>query len=557
MNKYSYEIKKGYCFIEKNKNVDIWQAREILLSKKQRLYTKATREDMSVCLSSTYLKCPYCGEEYTANSNSKLYSRVRRLPLSERLTKEKIMNWTDTQLSFFPDDINKTLLISEPMTKFSKFCCPKCKGISEHSDSIRHVEVSRKKKKVVVKSEIANINEIFAMSWIKSETISIAFPMYETIIFDCYKGKIYIKLENAEGNLVAHSNITGMPHLINDSAVCNAIGTSKLVNRTVKRMFCDIWEQKLPFSGKEFTVENIFKMTMFVNYPKSFYGYIPYELESINVEKSFKRMARKMNNSVNTIQLFEKSMLPQVKSVKKTFFDKLGLFFYLKEAELLWNEINDYNLFCKLMQSDSVFNVLSSIHMRPGIMFFVKDYCKIKGSKSFVQRTLHSWGDLVAEAIDYVTMSNGLKKEVQLSWQSERKIGRIVRRKALYSTPMHEPDERIKDCNINGYDFFWLRTSKDYVTASNELDNCLGSWSPEDSPVVCVKKDNEYVAAIEVNDGKIIQAYGYDNCSIGSDEELYNAYKIWMKTFSLQKQEYEHLLEELDDDEMEFLPECI
>ena len=296
---------------------------------------------------------------------------------------------------------------------------------------------------------------------------------------------------------------------------------------------------------------------MFVDYPKSFYGYIPYELEIMNVEKSFRRIARKMNNSIYAIQLFKKSKLPQVKSVKKTFFDKLGLFFYIKEAELLWNEINDYNLFCKLMQSPAIFNALSSIHMRPGIMCFVKDYCRIKGSKSFVHRTLRSWDELAAEAIDYATMSDRLKAELQESWQTERKIGRIVRRRALYSTPMHEPDERIKDCNINGYNFFWLRTSKDYVIASNELDNCLGSWSPGDSTVVCVKKGDEYVAAIEVNDGKIIQAHGYDNCSIRSDEELYNAYKIWMKTFSLHKQEYEHLFEELDDDEMEFLPNCI
>lgn len=556
MNKYSYEIQKGYCFVEKHHKMDVWQARDILLSKRQKVYTKAKRTGTEVELVSTYLKCPYCGKEYVANSHSKFYSRVRRLPAADRLEKEKVLKWADTQLSLFDDDMCKTLFISEPMTKFSKFCCPECKGVSEYSDSLRRVEVSCDKKKIIVKSEIVNINEIFAMNWIKNETISILFPMFETIIFDCYKGRVYIKLEDAEGNLIARSDITGLPHLIKDSAVCNAIGTNKLVNRAVKRMFSDIWEKGIPFSGKEFTIENIFKMTMFVDYPKSFYGYIPYELESMNVEKSFRRIARKMNNSINAIQLFNNSELPQVKSIKKIFFDKLGLFFYLKEAELLWKEINDYNLFCRLMQSDSVFNVLSSIHMRPGIMFFVKDYCDIKGSKSFVQRTLHSWGDLVAEAIDYVTMSDSLKKAVQLNWQCEHKIGRIVRRKALYSTPMHEPDERIKDCTINGYDFFWLRTSKDYVTASNELDNCLGSWSPEDSPVICVKKDDEYVAAIEVNDGKIIQAHGYDNCSIRSDEELYNAYKIWMKTFSLRKQEYEHLLAELDD-EMEFLPDCI
>jgi len=557
MNKQCYEIQKGYRFFEKYQKLDVWQARDILLSKKQRLYTKAKRTGTEVELTSTYLKCPYCGEEYVANSHSKFYSRVRRLPVADRIEKEKVLKWADTQLSLFDDDMCKTLFISEPMTQFSKFCCPKCKGVSEYSDSMRRVEVSRNKKKVIVKSEIVNINEIFAMGWIKSETISIVFPMYETIIFDCCRGRIYIKLEDAEGNLVAHSDITGLPHLIKGSAVCNAIGTNKLVNRAVKRMFSDIWEKNIPFSGKEFTIENIFKMTMFVDYPKSFYGYIPYELESMNIEKSFRRIARKMNNSINAIQLFKNSELPQVKSIKKTFFDKLGLFFYLKEAELLWNEINDYNLFCKLMQSPSVFNALSSIHMRPGIMCFVKDYCRIKGSKSFIQRTLRSWDELAAEAIDYATMSDRLKAELQESWQTERKIGRIVRRRALYSTPMHEPDERIKDCKINGYDFFWLRTSKDYVIASKELDNCLGSWSPGDSPVVCVKKGDEYVAAIEVNDGKIIQAHGYDNCSIRSDEELYNAYKIWMKTFSLHKQEYEHLFEELDDNEMEFLPDCI
>ena len=36
MNKQCYEIQKGYRFVEKYQKMDVWQARDILLSKKQR-----------------------------------------------------------------------------------------------------------------------------------------------------------------------------------------------------------------------------------------------------------------------------------------------------------------------------------------------------------------------------------------------------------------------------------------------------------------------------------------------------------------------------------------
>lgn len=78
-----------------------------------------------------------------------------------------------------------------------------------------------------------------------------------------------------------------------------------------------------------------------------------------------------------------------------------------------------------------------------------------------------------------------------------------------YSIRMHLPEEKIKNCNIDGYDFTWLKSSNDYIDAGHNLNNCLLDWKTTDSPVIVVKNKGEFVAAIEVAGNVIVQAYGY------------------------------------------------
>ncbi len=120
---------------------------------------------------------------------------------------------------------------------------------------------------------------------------------------------------------------------------------------------------------------------------------------------------------------------------------------------------------------------------------------------SFIKNVQYGWRDMLLAAIDYSCANSNVKKAIQENWKGNCSIGRIVQRKPLYSVPMKRPEERIVDCNIDGYDFFWLRSSNGYEIAGKKLKNCLASWGVDNSPVVCVKKMNNMLQQLRFRTG--------------------------------------------------------
>ena len=83
------------------------------------------------------------------------------------------------------------------------------------------------------------------------------------------------------------------------------------------------------------------------------------------------------------------------------------------------------------------------------------------------------------------------------------------------------------------------------------MQNCLGNWRPNDAPVVCIRRKEEYVGAVEVSDGKIIQARGFDNSELEKDPRLMAVLEKWRDRYGL-------LWIETEDDDLfddDFLPE--
>ena len=73
-NKLSIKIPLGYTIIKKSKKVDIWEAEDILTSKKRNKYTQAIRRDASAELIGDFLVCPVCNSHYVANSRNKMFN---------------------------------------------------------------------------------------------------------------------------------------------------------------------------------------------------------------------------------------------------------------------------------------------------------------------------------------------------------------------------------------------------------------------------------------------------------------------------------------------------
>lgn len=529
------QIPMGYKLEDKIEYVKVWQAESFLLSKRVKRYTRAVRHGVDVELYSRWLKCPYCGKEYIANTNSPLLFKGdnKRFFCIDKPSKEQIKKWSSLQMSLFDDRDNEELVVARPIEKLGQFNCLCCDNESYESSANRQVVLSVDRKKVSVKCEIIQIDEILSLGWISTKEVRISFPIFEVITFDLGNGKVYVKIENNQGTVLCQRDVSANPEQLKGGAVYKVLTENKIILRSVKRLFQEVWGCDLPFSWKQIDVIALFKMTMFVGYRKSFYDCVPYVQNSFQIDKGFSARIKRMHFANNLIDLYQKVDLPPAKSIRRIMFSEPGLFFYVDEIKCVWDAIGDVNLLSRFLVGDRVYEILSAIHMRPGIMDFIYDYCKVKGPICFLTNIDVHWDMIQKQAIDYCCMSYRMRVEAQCKWNHKNDRGGETMEN-VYSVPMCKPDEHIKDCVINGFSFCWLRNSNDYAIASEHLQNCLDEWEYYNSPVVGVRRKDRFVAAIEVYKGKVVQARGYDNGSLDKDPPLNEAFKKWMARFKLE-----------------------
>lgn len=532
-NKVSLKLPLGYKIIRETETVNIWEAERILTSKRRNRYIQANRKDTSAELIEDVLICPICNSRYPANTRNKMFHHFN--DTNKSLNFDNIVrSWSDTQLSFFDEYRSPNLYISSPIRKPESFTCPKCNKQLKYSEKERQVDIISRKKKIVVKCEIMDISEIFSINWLPNNLFSISFPMYEIVIFDFAKGRISAKLKSKNDDVLSVRDITDHPEFLTGDVVGNSISNYKLVNRIIKRFFAYNWGNKLPFDGSYITVVDFFKMTMFVGYTKEFYDYIPYKLRTYSIETSFKKIASKIKNAQNIVNVYEGSTLPNVKSIRKICFERPGVFFYLEELERLSEIIDDSNVFCSLLKSTNIMDVLLELHIRPQIIEYFIDYISVKGNIAFVKGIEKLWCELRYEAIDYISMSNDIKSRIRCNWHKKNYFKERRWNDTYHSIPMMQPLKEIKDCTIDGYKFYWLRNSNDYISAGDKLKNCLGRWCTSNWPVVCIKKQERYVAAVEISETGIEQAFAFDNRRIESDEPLFKVFEKWRKLNNLE-----------------------
>lgn len=324
MNKtINLSIPLGFKVIEKIENMKVWQAEEHLLTKRYRRYTKAVRKDDEAYLHSKYLVCPHCGKGFVLNSNSDVLIETseKYWNLRYRVPKAIIREWATMQLSLFEDELNKELLVSSCIDPPTKFSCPNCERTSHASSLERQVELKLKHKKVIVKCEIAEIDELLSLEWIKAKELRISFPIFEVVTFDFLRGRVYVKVEDIHGTVLCRRDITSTPELLRGGAVYKVLNSNKIVMRNVKRLFIEAWGEDLPYTDRQIDLSELYKMTMFVGYPASFYVCIPFAQGSYAVEKSFRSQARKLHLAKNIDNVYLQSLLPQTKSVRRVMFE--------------------------------------------------------------------------------------------------------------------------------------------------------------------------------------------------------------------------------------------
>lgn len=519
------QIPLGYRITERVEYMDIGSAEKVLLTKRRRRYTHAVRTEDQAALYSRDIRCPHCNQIFLANTASPLLSQRDRR--EDHRIKTRIRQWADGQLSILDQEGDWGLSLYAPLAVQGSFRCPVCQGESSRTDRTRSVELTAQNHKVIVKCCVAGFQELMQPVWLKGKLLQIAFPLYEVLTFDFLRGRIYVRLEDGAGNVEARWDVTEEPASLESGACWKMLTQNKLVIRRTRQLFAGCWGEALPLSARETDVFSLFAMTRFVGYPKSFYAAIPYEQASYRLYESFRATARRMHNARDLCRLYRRSGLPKAKTVRRSLFENPALFFYLDQIRFLWELLQDPNLLCRLLESGNRYAVLSGLHLRPGIRQYLQDYCREKGANIFCDAITRRWERHYSRAQEYCCMNSAMRKQVRKGWSGKQDSSLPEPEMPEISVPMCRIDPRIQDCRVDGYDFFWLVSSNDYLAAGQKLQNCLNHWRNTDDPVVGVKRCGGYVAAIQLRKGVIVQARGYDNCSVEEDPKLYEAIDKW------------------------------
>ena len=335
-------------------------------------------------------------------------------------------------------------------------------------------------------------------------------------------------------------------NLYSDDPIFELINLYKPVNRELKNQFAKIFRGPLPFRTKELTVEQFLLMTEFIGYDSAFYSALPYADKGDLIERRFLKSAKRLHDAKKVPNIFEKTILPKVKSIRKIFFCNPALFFYTGELEQLWKIIEDINLFRNFITSKNIFFELAFLCKMPYLIDFYTEYKAEIGIKklyhNFFQATNRYW--LYNYVSWYYLLSEYDKKIERKKWHNgwlekrddfegiENDMG------ALFGVSI--PDCSSKDfkhpgleCRINGYSFRRLKNSMEFLRAGKELKNCLDDWQFFRNNVYGIMDNGKYVAAVEIKDNVIIQAHTCRNGDISDNRSIKQAFDIWKSRNSM------------------------
>jgi DNA-directed RNA polymerase subunit M/transcription elongation factor TFIIS len=529
------QIQKGFIHNHKTMLVDIFEAKTLLKNDQQLLFTKVSRKDNEINLTQDSIKCPYCGHEVLQYRH--FLSRSNQIL---NVSEKQIENFLSEQISFFEPTI-RSLSFNERDIKES-YTCVKCGYVAPISEKYIDVNITDNKEVLFFSFEVG-IKELLSLPWMPTKFSGISAPIEETVTFNLKSGNVIFSARDQITTFFTMELRTNSYYAIDSIPVTafDLINKDIIIKRIIRKKFTKYWELTLPYSDVELNLEKFVLMTRYINYPRNFYDAIPFCYDSKQLDASFYKIAIQLHNGNDVPMLYTRLYLPDKKSVKKIVYENPGLMFYSTEINFLWKVVQNTDAFCKLLLSEPIYSLLSVLHIYPGIGQYYSECCIRKGSTNFVEMLINHSDILNYSAINYFAMSDFPKKLEQEKWGS-MKTSEIIAEignyfscaiKNIYSLPLHNIDESIRPCCIDGYIFKWLRNKNEYNAAAEELNNCLHMWDYQMNPVIVASKNGKVVASFEIKNKVILQAFLKNNKSIQYNSDINNVYKKWKKRFKL------------------------
>ena len=538
--KIKLNLNDGYELEHKTKVLDQAAATEILHSRRQRYYTSAKMHDNGVVFEKDAVLCPYCGRE-TPDYTSLTKNAVSRREAEEWLNMH--------QLSFFGDEEQETLLnLNSPKNDWELFICNHCGATSTAKQYTYNIEITYGRKVVSICC-MKSMSDLMKHPELSGKTV--VPPVYEKFTFNFRNGHTFVELSDSTDQKYLIRDITESKD-IDKYVIPELIGSYPLLRRKLVAVFEEVTGSR-PFTSTEVNLQRLIEMTRFIGFPSGFYRGIPYTIETGRIDDpAFRRMAKKLHRADKVIEVLNTSSLPKAKTIRRKLFSSPALLFYIKELEIIWKLISDVNIFRRFLSDvrlKYLIKVMIGLHDYPSTECFYRDYISRTNVKCLIKLINHMKEYLNVFALQYASMRDEIKQREKAKWA---KANMFISNPywETYSVPETVfSEEMIRDYNINGFTFSFLRSTCLFYEAGAELGNCLTEYRPQRSAVYVIKSGGKAMAAVEVKDGEVLQAYGYENEPVKNNPFLFMALKAWIKKTGLEINQNCSLYDEFYNDD--------
>ena len=479
--------------------------------------------DRSLTLISAFVVCPYCG-----------YLHPVRCIYNPNQSKINLINdWANQELTVVlsnEEEIETTFQLLE----IHRFTCPYCHKESNDKHQKTTITIKQEKHKVTILHEIDILHAKKHLFYFADLNCTLNISVYEQVEFNIRNGHSCIRYIERDNNILCTLDITNKPTALSNCVLKEWFDQFDIIQQMIKDSMQNIAKTIVPTDFSD-TLENYIFFTHFVGFDASFYLAMPYHKTTYMFHEHFTNLKR-LHNQKTALEYLMSFTFSKNKSIRKLIFKNQGLLFYLHECAVLYNTINDVNIFCNILASKYIFDILMLFHCHPNTYIFFQDCCKVKGASVLSHKfssTNFNWYDFQNYVINYCSLNHIEQKSEQKKWKKG-----FCFFNDMISTPYSLPLIHRLSSNVNatirGYQFIALNNTAECYYAGEALQNCLQSWGDCDSGVVVVKQNSKFIASIEVFNHAIVQARSIGNQRISKYDGLKEVIIDWSKSNNIK-----------------------
>lgn len=519
-----------FSVVEKAEKRSIYNADDLLKLRNLRKYSKIERKGGSLILYKKTVRCPNCGREYAAphrfryNSNENI-----------EYLKMQMKNLIEPQVSLLLNE-DKSIVLQDDMESENLCECRRCGASGRAGNDSVNIRIMCSGNKITVSRRISGLSDIMNVLWLDDIEFDSLDKFVEEICFDLPSRKTLLYLKDCGGKVVALKNYEDININAENDVLIKIFNENRVAKRNLRRALETAFGKKMPFTCNELNMEYFVLFAKFPGFNRGFYDAVPFFDDSLRIDSTFNYIVSQLKRPESAMQALKDSALPYTKSVKRIFVNNQGLFFYIKECEMLYSALNDINYLVPALRADCIYTMLQILHKSPQTIDFIKMIFEMNGIRFLIAFFSVPQISRLSIALMYSSLSPEYRLEFRRVLK-KYKIYDLCKMDVFGSLQISRPCSKITriipEQTINGLRFKWLKDFHSCWRAGIKLQNCLKEWNETDSAVAEIFHGVKLIAALEIkpyyNIGRyiLVQAYEKKNKTIDKGSSVYNAIVCW------------------------------